>query len=154
VGYGEELEIPFNLLVGQRLIFTVLPEIRESYPVQVTAVKIEWPEDSVDAAGEYRKITPEEAKEMIDAGDVIILDVRTEQEFEEAHIENAILLPDYDIEALAPETLTDKDATILIYCRSGRRSEAAAKELIEMGYTNTYDFGGIIDWPYATVSGE
>lgn|GEM_PF-4296883 len=60
----------------------------------------------------------------------------------------------YDIEALAPEILADKDKTILVYCRSGRRSETAAKSLIKMGYTNTYDFGGIIDWPYKTVSGD
>jgi rhodanese-related sulfurtransferase len=103
---------------------------------------------------EYRKNTPEEAKKMMDSSDVIILDVRTEQEFAEARIENAIVLPDYDIEKLAPEMLTNQEATILVYCRSGRRSEAAAKALIEMGNSNTYDFGGIIDWSYDTVSGD
>lgn len=154
VGYGEDLEIGFNLIVGQKLSITILPEIRESYPVQVTAVGIELLEDVQNMDLSYRKITSKKAKEMIDGGDVVILDVRTESEFAEAHIAGAILLPDYDIEALSPEVLTDKSETILVYCRSGRRSEVAAKALIEMGYTNVYDFGGIIDWPYETVSGK
>ncbi len=89
---------------------------------------------------------------MMDVGDVIIIDVRTEAEFAEGHIENAVLLPDYDIEANASEILTDKSAVILVYCRSGVRSEAAAKKLAQMGYSNIYDFGGIIDWPYEMVN--
>ncbi len=103
----------------------------------------------------YREITAEQAKEMMDSGEeIIILDVRTDAEFEEAHIEGAILIPDYEIENLAESQLPDKNSTILIYCRSGRRSEGAALKLVEMGYTGIYDFGGIIDWPYETVSGK
>ncbi|MGE4214403.1 MAG: rhodanese-like domain-containing protein [Anaerotignaceae bacterium] len=100
----------------------------------------------------YRKISAEDAKKMMDENeDIIILDVRTEEEYSQGHIESSLLIPDTEIEDKAEEVLTDKDAVILIYCRSGRRSETATKELIEMGYTKTFDFGGINDWPYETV---
>ncbi len=96
----------------------------------------------------YQKITAEEAKKIIDSENVIILDVRTQEEYNEGHIKNAILLPDTEITSKAYEVLKDKDAKILVYCRSGRRSAQASKKLINMGYTNVYDFGGIIDWKY------
>lgn len=102
---------------------------------------------------EYTKITQEQAKEIMDGGSgAIVLDVRTEEEFAEGHIPNATLLPDVEIEKRAAEVLPDKSAEILVYCRSGRRSEAAAKALVKMGYTNVKDFGGIIDWPYEIVT--
>jgi rhodanese-related sulfurtransferase len=99
----------------------------------------------------YKKISAEDAKKIIDSEDVIVLDVRTPEEFNEGHIENAVLLPVSDIKDKAGEVLTDKDAKILVYCRSGNRSATAAKELIEMGYTDVYDFGGIMSWPYEIV---
>jgi rhodanese-related sulfurtransferase len=80
-----------------------------------------------------------------------LLDVRTSEEYKEKRIEGAVLIPDYEINDRAAAALPDKDAAILIYCRSGRRSASVAHELIEMGYTNVYDFGGINDWPYETV---
>ena len=96
---------------------------------------------------EYVRLTAHEAElMMLETDDIIILDVRTKEEFDEGHIANAILLPDYEIRERAEEILSDKNKTILIYCRSGRRSELAAKELIDMGYENVYDFGGILDW--------
>jgi rhodanese-related sulfurtransferase len=102
----------------------------------------------------YQRITPEEAKKMMDSGKpFILLDVRTEAEYAELRIEGAILIPDYEIIERAATGLPDKSALILIYCRSGRRSADAANELIGMGYRNVYDFGGIIDWPFETVSG-
>jgi rhodanese-related sulfurtransferase len=105
--------------------------------------------------GVYQKISAEEAYQMMeDSDDYILLDVRTEEEFEEARIEGAVLLPDYEVQDKAEKQLPDKDATILVYCRSGRRSAIAAEQLIDLGYTGVYDFGGIIDWPYDTVSGE
>lgn len=110
-------------------------------------------EEEIEQA-EYIKLTPEEAKDMIDNNDVIILDVRTEEEFRQGHIEGAILIPDYDLDKLAGEKLPDKDATILIYCRSGNRSKLASHFLIGMGYRNVYDFGGILDWRYGEVQGE
>lgn len=101
---------------------------------------------------EHTVITVDEAKVRMDRGDeIIILDVRTEQEFKEGHIPNAILIPNETITDEMPDLLPDLDAEILIYCRSGNRSAQAAKKLIAIGYTNVYDFGGIISWPYEKV---
>lgn len=102
----------------------------------------------------YQKISAQQAKEMIDAGNVTIVDVRTAQEYAEKHIKNAILVPNETIETEKPKLLPDTDAVLLVYCRSGRRSKEAADKLISIGYKHVYDFGGIIDWPYETVSGE
>ena len=100
----------------------------------------------------YEQITPAEAKAIMDTQDgYIILDVRTQKEFDEAHIDGAILIPDYEIADKAESVLKDKDQLLLVYCRSGRRSKLAAEELIKLGYTNVKEFGGIIDWPYETV---
>ncbi len=100
----------------------------------------------------YEQITPARAKEIMDSQDgYIILDVRTQEEFDESHIEGAILIPDYEITNKAESVLKDKDQLILVYCRSGRRSKLAAEALVELGYTNVKEFGGIIDWPYETV---
>ena len=143
VGFDENLEIPFDLVAGQIIEIEALPEIRESYPVQITAVNINLLEEPNQNS--YIKITAQETQEMM-GEDVIILDVRTQAEFAEGHIPNALLLPDNEIKQRAEELLPDKEQTILVYCRSGRRSELAAKELIQLGYTNVYDFGGILDW--------
>ena len=97
-------------------------------------------------------ITSEEAKKMMDQEDsLIIVDVRTQEEYDAGYIEGAVLIPDFDIETKAESLLPDKDATILVYCRSGRRSAIAAQKLVELGYQNIYDFGGIIDWNYDIV---
>ena len=94
-------------------------------------------------------ITAEEAKEIIDSEEgYIILDVRTQEEYDQGHIPGAILIPNTAIEAKAEDVLTDKNQLILVYCRSGRRSKIAAEALVELGYTNIKEFGGIIDWPY------
>jgi rhodanese-related sulfurtransferase len=104
-------------------------------------------------ASEYQTITAKEAKTMMDTdSEVIILDVRTEEEYDSGHISDALLIPDIDIKDQAEVTLTDKAATILVYCRSGRRSALAAKDLVDLGYTNVYDFGGILDWEYEVVA--
>jgi rhodanese-related sulfurtransferase len=103
---------------------------------------------------EYRKITAEQAKEMMNGERAyILLDVRTNEEWGENRIDGSILIPDTEIRDRAAYELPDKSALILIYCRSGRRSADAASALVDMGYTNVYDFGGIIDWPYEMVSG-
>ncbi|MBE6780096.1 MAG: rhodanese-like domain-containing protein [Ruminococcaceae bacterium] len=100
----------------------------------------------------YEQITAEQAKAIMDTEtDYIIIDARTEEEFAEGHIENAILIPEYEIKDRAEKELPDKDALILVYCRSGRRSKIASEELVKLGYTNVKEFGGIIDWPYETV---
>lgn len=98
----------------------------------------------------YHKISAQEAKEMMQSQDVIIVDVRTQAEYNEGYIENAILIPNESISE-APRELPDKDAIILVYCRSGKRSKEASDKLVSLGYTNIYDFGGIIDWPYEIV---
>ena len=100
----------------------------------------------------YEQITAEQAKTIMDTGnDYVIIDARTEEEFAEGHIKNAILIPEYEIKDRAEKELPDKDALILVYCRSGRRSKIASEELVKLGYTNVKEFGGIIDWPYETV---
>lgn len=106
---------------------------------------------SADVKGEYVRISQEEAKNIMDEDDdIVILDVRTPEEFAEGHIPGALLIPDYDIEKRAEAELTDKNQTVLVYCRSGNRSRGAAKKLISMGYTDVRDFGGIMSWPYET----
>ena len=99
----------------------------------------------------YVNITAEQAKDIMDSReDYIILDVRTQDEFDESRIPGAILIPYDEITEKAEDLLTDKDQLILVYCRSGRRSKLAAEALVELGYTNIKEFGGIIDWPYET----
>ena len=106
------------------------------------------------AAGDaYQQITQEEAKEMMDTQEVIILDVREQDEYDSGHIPGAVLLPVGTIdEATAAEVIPEKDSTVLVYCRSGNRSKTASSTLAELGYTNIYEFGGINTWPYETES--
>ena len=100
----------------------------------------------------YEQITAKQAKSIMDTEtEYIIIDARTEQEFAEGHIEGAILIPEYEIKDRAEKELPDKEALILVYCRSGRRSKIASEELVKLGYTNVKEFGGIIDWPYDVV---
>ncbi len=103
----------------------------------------------------YHQITQEEAKEMMTKDDGhIIVDVRRQDEYDEGHIPGAVLIPNESIADKQPEELPDLDQIILVYCRSGRRSKEAAQKLADMGYTNVYEFGGIIDWTGETVMSE
>ena len=103
--------------------------------------------------GSYEQITQEEAKEMMDTQEVIILDVREQDEYDSGHISGAVLLPVGTIdEDTATEVIPEKDSTVLVYCRSGNRSKTASSALAELGYTNIYEFGGINTWPYETES--
>jgi rhodanese-related sulfurtransferase len=108
-------------------------------------------EENMNVKTQYIRISPAEAKEIMDNEETIVLDVRTKQEYDQGYIEGSVLLPVDEISAKAEEVLKDKEAKILVYCRSGNRSATAAKTLIEMGYENVLDFGGIIDWPYEIV---
>ena len=92
---------------------------------------------------EFKVQDLEEEKEK----DVIILDVRTQEEYDSGHIKNAVCLPNEDILS-EPDILPDKGQQILVYCRSGNRSKQAAQKLADMGYENVLEFGGILDWPY------
>lgn len=94
------------------------------------------------------RISASEAREKMRDPNVIILDVRTRREFETGRISGAILLPNFELRERAEFVLPDKNAEILVYCRSGVRSHDAAYELLALGYTNVCDFGGILDWPY------
>ncbi len=103
--------------------------------------------------GSYQQITQEAAKEMMDTQEVIILDVREQDEYDSGHIPDAILLPvDTIDEETAAAVIPDKESTVLVYCRSGNRSKTASSTLAELGYTDIYEFGGISTWPYETES--
>lgn len=105
--------------------------------------------ESSSGEGKMISVSAEKAKEMMDSSSgYIILDVRRPDEYEAGHVKGAILLPDYEIIDKAESVLTDKNQQIFVYCRSGRRSKGAAKNLVQLGYTNIVEFGGIINWPY------
>ena len=95
----------------------------------------------------YTQISQETAKEMMDWEDGhVVVDVRRQDEYDAGHIPGAILIPNESIGTEQLEELPDLDQVILIYCRSGNRSKQAAQKLFDIGYTNVYEFGGIIDW--------
>ena len=102
-----------------------------------------------DQEAAYMNITAEEATQIMESREgYIILDARTQEEYDQGHIPGAIVISHEEIMEKAEEVLTDKEQLILVYCRSGRRSKIAAEALVELGYTNIKEFGGIIDWPY------
>ena len=100
-------------------------------------------------AASYEQITQEEAKQIMDTTNgYILLDTRTQEEYDQSHIPGALLIPHTEIAQRAEEELPDKDQVILVYCRSGNRSKQASEVLAELGYTNVKEFGGINTWPY------
>ena len=103
----------------------------------------------------YVQISTEEAVTMMaEQEEYVILDVRTAEEFSEKHIVGAVNIPNEEIGTEPIEQLPDLDQLILVYCRSGNRSKQASEKMVKLGYTNVYEFGGIIDWTGETVSGE
>ena len=103
----------------------------------------------------YTQISMEEAIAMMEEStDYILLDVRTHEEFAELHIPGAICVPNEEIGTDEIPELPNKEQLILVYCRSGNRSKQASEKLAKLGYSNIYEFGGIIDWPGETVSGS
>lgn len=109
---------------------------------------------SAGASGTYQTITPADVKQMMDNGDdMILVDVRTVKEYNNEYIEGAINIPVETLTDEKPAQLPDTDAIIILYCRTGARSKDAAQKLTTLGYTNVYDMGGIVDWPYETISG-
>lgn len=128
-------------------------------PVLVVAVVVFWfvgrdraPVEAAQGTA-YHKITAEDAKKKMDEGGVTVVDVRTQEEYEAGHIPGAVLVTNETIGNAAPAELPEQDAVLLLYCRTGRRSREAADKLVKLGYTQIYDFGGIVDWPYETVTG-
>mgnify|MGYP000132816859 FL=1 len=109
-------------------------------------VSVDSKEVKNEKKAEYKKITSDEAKNIMLTEKPIVVDVRSLEEYNEGHIPNAISVPLETIENEAETKLKNKDDLILVYCRSGRRSREAALRLIKKGYTNVIDFGGIQDW--------
>lgn len=110
-------------------------------------------ENSIEAPKSgYSNIEPAEAKIRLESEtNIVLLDVRTQEEYAEGHIENSLLIPVDVLEEEAEVKLSDKEAPIFVYCRSGNRSVTASKILIDLGYKNVYNLGGIKDWPYEIV---
>ena len=130
------------LLLLTSLLCTIFPGCRSS----------EETPPALQTTGEYHKISAGQAKDIMESTDGwILLDVRTREEYDEAHIDGAVLIPDFEIAARMESEIPDKEVVILVYCRSGRRSANAAHEILDLGYSHVYDFGGIIDWPYETT---
>ena len=103
----------------------------------------------------YRQVSSEEAAAMMEEeSDYIILEVRTQEEYETAHIPGAICIPNEIIGTEDIPELPDKEQLILVYCRSGNRSKQASEKLVNQGYTNIVEFGGINNWMGETVSGS
>ena len=107
---------------------------------------------TVQVKASYSNITPEEAKKRLDnEKGIILLDVRTKEEYETGHIKDSKLMPVDTLKEESVKSLLDKEATIVVYCRSGNRSATAASILVEQGYKNVYNLGGISNWPYEVV---
>ena len=134
----------------QILLFAALAASPALSGCTLSKTKADTAEDMTGKAA-YHKISAEEAYEMMASQEVVVVDVRTRKEYDGGHIENAVLVPSESIGSEMPEALPDKEATLLIYCRSGRRSKEAAQKLLSLGYQSVYDFGGVIDWPYELV---
>ena len=98
-------------------------------------------------------MTPDKAKALLASEeDIVLLDVRTAEEFAGGHIPGALLLPYDEITASsAAKLVPSKKAKIIVYCRSGRRSAIAARTLQDLGYESVADLGGIMSWPYEIV---
>lgn len=98
--------------------------------------------DKKEVKGEITSVNCEEALD-IQADEGLLVDVREKEEFEESHLENAINIPYTVIVEQIDKYVADKDSVIIVYCKSGKRSAAAAKSLLEAGYTRIYDLGSI-----------
>jgi len=96
----------------------------------------------------YKDITVQEAKAMIENNkDVLILDVRTEAEFAQGHLDRAINIPHFDIEERYKELNIDKNKPIITICTMGGRSRLAAESLSKLEFTNVYNMvGGLNEW--------
>ncbi len=95
----------------------------------------------------YQHLDADEAMKIIETEkNIVILDVRTAAEYEKKHIPGSVLLPIEELRNGNFKLLTDKNQKILIYCWTGRRAEDSAKILAENGYTNVFEFGGLVSW--------
>ena len=109
--------------------------------------------ENVKESDSYTQIDQETAKLMMELDDGhVIVDVRRQDEYDAGHIPGAILIPNESITDSQPEELPDLNQVILVYCRTGRRSKEASQKLYDIGYTNVYEFGGIVDWTGEVVT--
>lgn len=103
----------------------------------------------------YTQISQDEAKIMMQKDDGhVVVDVRRPEEYAAGHIPGAICIPNETIGTEQPEELPDLEQIILVHCRSGVRSKIASEKLAAIGYTNVYEFGGILTWTGETVKEE
>lgn len=109
--------------------------------------------ESASSLSPYHKIDAKTAKEMMDDGEVTIVDVRRPDEYELGHVPGAVNIPNESISDTQPDGLPELDQTLIVYCRTGVRSKQASEKLEAIGYTAIYDMGGIVDWPYEKVTG-
>lgn len=105
------------------------------------------------AESRVQTISAQEAHDMLTSDRHLIVDVRTQEEYDVGHVPNAVLLP---LDEITPQTAEgiapDKEKPVFLYCRSGRRSAEAAQLFAGYGYEQVYDFGGVQSWPYELVS--
>ena len=99
----------------------------------------------------YASISPDEALKLISTEGVVLLDVRSQMDYDIGHIEGAQSLPLDDLVENIDTIAPDKNTMIIVYCQCGCRSDGAAQTLINLGYANVYDLGGLDDWPYEKV---
>jgi len=98
------------------------------------------------------RISAKDVHELIQSGeDVVLLDVRTEKEYQSGHIAGATNLSVYDIGSERPASLRDLDQLIVVYCQSGARSGIAVRKLKDLGYANVRNMGGLQFWRYGLV---
>ena len=111
--------------------------------------------DSLFQNKKGRHVSPHEVKERLSSGEkIILLDVRTQEEYREVHIPHSISLPLDELKGGITRAVSKKDAQIVAYCLSGMRAAQACRELEAMGYTNVSNMGGIRNWSYETERGQ
>ncbi len=143
------VSIVLVLAVGLLLASCAASPVQTAAPANSPTAAVLPAPDATAATAQARLITPEEAKQRLASEQgIVLLDVREPDEYAEGHIAGSVLLPLGDITAKVEVTVPDKDTVVFVYCRSGRRSALAADELVKLGYTQVFDLGGIIDWPY------
>lgn len=150
---SEERIEPITFIADRPFVFVITDEASGTIVFMGKVTDIG--DQETTSQSEYQTISPAKAKERLENDkDIVLLDVRTKEEYVENHISGSLLLPMDDIKQKITEKVPEKNTVIFVYCRSGRRSTIASNQLIQMGYTQVYDLGGIIDWPYGTESGE
>ena len=141
----------FFIVILSCMIFGACVQNKSNQPdmssQQVTGGESQSSDEGSEQEMTYEQISMEEAKQlMADEEDYVIVDARTIEEYANGHIPDAICIPNESIGDVMPEKLPDKEQLILVYCRSGNRSKQASQKLVELGYTNVKEFGGIMDW--------